>query len=92
MPWMSIDGMLDAMDRYNAAILEYGQTHDVPVVDDRESIPPDAEHFSDCMHLLDKGADRMAERYFRFLQTSERFQQRLNASLTMHLNGNPAVS
>ena len=23
MPWMSIDGMLDAMDKYNAAIIEY---------------------------------------------------------------------
>jgi hypothetical protein len=72
MPWMSIDGMLDAMDRYNAAIVEYGRTHDVAVVDDRETIPPDAEHFSDCMHLIDKGAEEMARRFVRFLHASQR--------------------
>ena len=70
MPWMSIDGMLDAMDRYNASILEYGRSHDVPVVDDRDAIPADAEHFTDCMHLADKGAASMANRFFRFLRTS----------------------
>ena len=73
MPWMSIDGMLDAMDRYNGAILAYGRAHAVPVVDDREAIPPDAEHFSDCMHLVDKGAERMADRFARFLRSSELF-------------------
>jgi hypothetical protein len=70
MPWMSIDGMLDAMDRYNASILEYGRSHDVPVVDDRDAIPADAEHFTDCMHLADKGATSMANRFLRFLRTS----------------------
>ena len=70
MPWMSIDGMLDAMDRYNAAIVDYGQRAGVPVIDDRTSIPPDAEHFTDCMHLADKGNEAMAERFYRFFRTS----------------------
>lgn len=70
MPWMSIDGLLDAMDRYNAAIVDYGRRSGVPVVDDRASIPPDAEHFTDCMHLADKGNEAMAERFSRALQTS----------------------
>jgi lysophospholipase L1-like esterase len=70
MPWMSIDGMLDAMDRYNAAILEYGRTNDVPVVDDRDVIPADPEHFSDCMHLVDKGAEVMADRFARHLRSN----------------------
>ena len=70
MPWMSIDGMLDAMDKYNEAILQYGRRSGLLVVDDREAIPPDAEHFTDCMHLGDKGADVMADRFFRALRTA----------------------
>jgi lysophospholipase L1-like esterase len=70
MPWMSIDGMLDAMDIYNQAILEYAARNGLPVVDDREAVPPDAEHFSDAMHFVDKGAEAMADRFFRYLRTS----------------------
>ena len=70
MPWMSIDGMLDAMDTYNRAILDYAAAARLPVVDDRDAIPPDAEHFSDCMHFVDKGAEAMADRFFRHLQGS----------------------
>jgi hypothetical protein len=67
MPWMSIDGMLDAMDVYNAAILDYGRRAGLPVVDDRNAIPPDGSHFTDCMHLADPGNEIMAERFARFL-------------------------
>jgi lysophospholipase L1-like esterase len=74
MPWMSIDGMLDAMDTYNQAILDYASSNGLPVVDDRESVPPDPEHFSDAMHLVDKGAEAMADRFFRYLRTSNALQ------------------
>jgi hypothetical protein len=70
MPWMSIDGMLDAMDAYNNAIVEYGRRVATPVVDDREAIPPDASHFNDCMHLADKGNEVMADRFLRGLLQS----------------------
>ena len=70
MPWMSIDGLLDAMDKYNAAILEYGRKTGIPVVDDRTAIPPDARHFTDCMHLSDSGNEAMAERFYRFMRAS----------------------
>jgi lysophospholipase L1-like esterase len=69
MPWMSIDGMLDAMDVYNSAILDYGKRTGLAVVDDRNIIPPDAQHFTDCMHLADKGNEVMAERFYRYLRT-----------------------
>ena len=75
MPWMSIDGMLDAMDTYNQAILDYATRNSLPVVDDREAVSPDAEHFSDAMHFLDKGAEAMADRFFRYLRTSNELQQ-----------------
>jgi hypothetical protein len=71
---MSIDGMLDAMDTYNQAILDYATRNDLPVVDDREAVPPDAEHFSDAMHFLDKGAEAMADRFFNYLLTSQALQ------------------
>jgi lysophospholipase L1-like esterase len=68
MPWMSIDGMLDAMEVYNQAILDYAKRQNLPVVDDREAIPADAQHFTDCMHLGDRGAEAMAERFARYLR------------------------
>jgi lysophospholipase L1-like esterase len=74
MPWMSIDGMLGAMDTYNQAILDYATRNDLPVVDDRDTVPPDAEHFSDAMHFLDKGAEAMADRFFNYLRTSQALQ------------------
>jgi hypothetical protein len=67
MPWMSIDGLLHAMDVYNDAIVGYGERAGLLVVDDRFVVPPDAEHFRDCMHLLDKGNEVMAERFSRAL-------------------------
>jgi hypothetical protein len=71
MPWMTIDGLFDAMETYNASILELGRSKDVPVVDDRDAVPPDAEHFADCVHFTDAGCKRMAERFFRFFDTSK---------------------
>jgi hypothetical protein len=70
MPWMTIDGLLDAMDYYNDAILRYAHAHDVPVVDDRTMIPADAEHFVDWAHMTDAGSAVQAERFRRFLVTS----------------------
>ena len=70
MPWMSIDGMLDAVDVYNRAILAFAARERLPVVDARESIPPTDDHFSDSIHFLDKGADAMAGRVFAYLQDS----------------------
>ena len=70
MPWMSIDGMLDAVDVYNGAILAYAKRTGLPVVDDRTTIPADATHFIDCMHLADAGNEAMAQRFFRFIQAA----------------------
>jgi lysophospholipase L1-like esterase len=70
MPWMSIDGMLAAMDRYNAALVAYGARAGLPVIDDRTAIPPDAAHFADCMHLTDRGNAAMAPRFYRGLKAT----------------------
>ncbi len=80
MPWMSIDGMLNAMDVYNGAIVAYGRKNELMVVDDRYAIPADDEDFADCMHLADKGNEAMAERFFKAFEESgldERLCQRV---------------
>ena len=70
MPWMSIDGLLNSVDLYNQAILDYAKRANLPVVDDREAIPPDTEHYSDCVHMLDKGSELMADRFAKYLRAS----------------------
>ena len=70
MPWMSIDGMLHAMDVYNQAILDYASDHGLVVIDDRFAVPADAEHFVDCMHLSSQGNAVMATRFARGLKAS----------------------
>lgn len=83
MPWMGIDGLLNAMDAYNDAIVSYASAHKLPVVDDREAVPADAQHYSDCMHFLDPGAEAMADRFFRYIvstNTLESVRQRFGAN------------
>jgi hypothetical protein len=80
MPWMTIDSMLDAIDEYNAAIVEFGRSHNVPVVDDRTFIPADSQHFVDWAHMTDAGCLRMAERFHNFLQRSGLMQQVVDRS------------
>jgi hypothetical protein len=70
MPWMSIDGLLNAVDIYNNAILTYATKAGLPAVDDRDVIPADSTHFVDCMHLADAGHALMADRFVRHLRDS----------------------
>jgi hypothetical protein len=67
MPWMTIDALLDGMDRYNDAIVVFATSHGVPVVTDRDSVPADDAHYVDWAHMTDAGSARMAERFHRFL-------------------------
>jgi len=65
MPWMTVDLLLDGMDLYNAAIVDFARSNDVSVVTDRTSIPGESEYFVDCMHFTDRGHQMMAERVFK---------------------------
>jgi len=67
MPWMTIDDLMESMDVYNDAIVEYAHARGVPVAEDRTSIPGDSHHFADAVHLADAGSALMAERFRRFL-------------------------
>ena len=87
MPWMTIDSLLDAMDYYNDAILQYAHAHHVPVVDDRTMIPPDAEHFVDWAHTTDAGSAVQAERFRRYLVTSGMIRQIIDHRKGVALGG-----
>ena len=66
MPWMTIDALLDGMDRYNDAIVAFATSHGVPVVTDRDGVPADDRHYVDWAHMTDLGNASMAERFRRF--------------------------
>jgi lysophospholipase L1-like esterase len=63
MSWMSIDALLDGMDLYNEAIVRFANDREIPVVKETASIPADAKHFVDFIHLADAGCDKMAKRF-----------------------------
>jgi lysophospholipase L1-like esterase len=71
MPWMSINTLLDGVDLYNQAVIDYAHSHRVPVVEECSSIPADAKHFVDCFHLSDDGCALMAERFAQFLDKKQ---------------------
>jgi len=62
MPWLSVDQLVQCLDLYNRAILDFGRENGVPVLSDA-SVPPDSEHYVDGIHLTDSGCERMAERF-----------------------------
>jgi lysophospholipase L1-like esterase len=68
MPWMTIDDLLRGIDLYNDAVVGYAESHGVPVVADRDSIPGDDQHFADWAHFADEGAAAMGARFARFLE------------------------
>jgi len=71
MPWMKLEHLLDGIDQYNDAIVKYADSHGVSVIDDRDSIPGDDEHFADWVHFADAGAAAMGERFARFIDGHE---------------------
>jgi hypothetical protein len=71
MPWMTIEGLLDGMDLYNNALVSYAKSHNVPVIDDRESIPGDSTYFADWAHFTDQGAALMGKRFATFIEENK---------------------
>jgi lysophospholipase L1-like esterase len=68
MPWLTVEGLLDGIDLYNDAIVDFGRRRGVPIVEDRDSIPGDGVHFADWAHFTDQGAVLMAQRFARFIE------------------------
>jgi lysophospholipase L1-like esterase len=62
MPYMSIDGLLQARDEFNRVIREVGRRRGVVVIGGEEDIPGDRLHYVDTAHFTKEGSRRMAER------------------------------
>jgi len=78
-PSMSIPGLLDARDAYNAAIHRAGQTTGVAIIDDHQDIPGDRQHFADSSHFSPLGSEKMAERVATALLANQAFRARIRA-------------
>ena len=68
MPWLSVDQLVEGLELYNRAIVDFGREHGVPVLLDA-SIPADSEHYVDGIHMTDAGCERMAERFAAHIET-----------------------
>lgn len=60
MPYMTLEGLLDAYDEYNRVIREVAKESGVILIDAEFSIPGDDAHFNDSVHFTDAGSDAMA--------------------------------
>lgn len=75
MPWMSVDGLLDGFDAYNAAIRDVARAEKTLLIEGENDIPGDARHFADSVHLTDLGCSRMADRVAKALDASDAFRR-----------------
>lgn len=62
MPFMSLDGLLDAYQRYNEVIRQVAARTGALLIDGENDIPGDATHFADSVHFSDQGSAAMARR------------------------------
>jgi lysophospholipase L1-like esterase len=74
MPYMSIDGLLAGYDAYNAAIRRVAAREDVLLIEGAAVVPADAQHFSDSVHLLDPGLEKLGTAVAEGLAASPAFQ------------------
>jgi len=75
MRYLTIEAVMDAFDLYNAAVYDYASQNQLPFCADGDSIPGDDLHFVDSIHFSDKGAEKMAERFFKFFVQERLIEQ-----------------
>lgn len=73
LPFLSPAGMIDIYDRYNETIRQVSESERVVLIGQEDSIPGDAAHFHDTIHLADAGAELMMRRVIAALTRSDRF-------------------
>jgi len=74
MPFMSLDGLLDAYERYNEVIRGVAAATHSLLIDDEHRIPGDATHFVDSVHFSDQGSAAMAHRVAKALARDPAFR------------------
>lgn len=74
MPYLTVEGFLDAHDAYNEVIVNVARRHGAILVDAYEDIPKDELHYADSHHLKDAGSRRLGADLARELVAAPRFQ------------------
>lgn len=59
MPYMTPRSLADAFQAYNAAARRVAARAGVPVIEAERAVPPDEAHFTDSVHLSDRGGAAM---------------------------------
>ncbi len=79
MPFMTPEGLLSAFAEYNRVIREVAATGDVVLVEGEDTIPGDATHFRDSVHMLDPGCRLQAARILDALEAAPTFRSLLES-------------
>jgi lysophospholipase L1-like esterase len=74
MPYMSVSGLLDAFEEYNAVVRQVAKETGVVLIDGENEIPGDDLHFNDSVHFKDEGSRIMAHRVATALIGSGKLQ------------------
>jgi hypothetical protein len=75
MPYLSIEGILDAYDVYNRVIRRVAERRGAVLIETSDAIPPDSTHYADSVHFTDAGSRSMAERVSSALLSSRSFER-----------------
>ena len=78
MPYMSINGLLEAREEYNRVVREVGRSAGVLVIDGHDDIPGDMIHYVDSIHFSAAGSRLMAQRVAGALLASKDVQFLVN--------------
>jgi lysophospholipase L1-like esterase len=74
MPYMTLDDLIVAFDRYNQVIRDVARTDGTVLVGDEDSIPGDNQHYVDSVHFSDAGSILMGDRVAKVLVGSPAIQ------------------
>jgi lysophospholipase L1-like esterase len=79
MPFLDPVRLMDGYDAYNRALREVARARGAILIEGEETIPGDAEHFADTVHLRDPGLILQAERVLAGLEAAPAYRALVDA-------------
>jgi lysophospholipase L1-like esterase len=67
-PTLTIDGLLDAKQRYSATMSQLADTYNLPFMDSATVVPVSSDYFKDHVHLNIKGHRALAGGMARMIE------------------------
>lgn len=75
MPFLDMEGLLAGYAEYNRVIRAVARAQGTILIEGEETIPGDAEHFRDAVHMLDPGLRLQADRVLAGLLAAPAYQE-----------------